>query len=74
VEDHSADRLKGAASAGKTTLIFAGGSSLDVKNHVQVARYVVRRVAEELTNALVLPITAEPIPSEADRMRRGAIG
>ena len=58
VEDFPGDRLKQAVAAGKATVILSAGSSLAIENHVQVARYVAQRVAEELTNALVLPITA----------------
>ena len=56
MDDQSAEGVKAAVAAGKTTLIYSGGSSLAVANHVQVARYVAQRVAEELTNALVFPI------------------
>lgn len=56
VEDYGADALKAAVAAGKTTLSYYGGTSLAVANHREVARYVAERVAEELTNALVLPI------------------
>lgn len=42
----------------KTTVILSAGSSLAVENHVEVARYVAQRVADELMNALVLPIAA----------------
>lgn len=66
MDDYSGDRLKAAVAAGKTTLILSAGSSLAVENHVEVARYVARRVAEELTNALVLSIT--PGPARADEI------
>jgi len=56
--DHSQDELDAAVAAGTTTLLYSGGSSMAVANHVEVARYVARRVAEELGNALVLPVTA----------------
>jgi 4-carboxymuconolactone decarboxylase len=56
--DHSQDELEAAVAAGKTTLLYSGGSSMAVANHVEVARYVARRVAEELGDALVLPVTA----------------
>ena len=56
VADHSRDELAAAVASGKTTLIYSGGSSKAVANHVEVARYVARRVAEELGNALVLPV------------------
>ncbi len=59
IEDYSADGVKAAVATGKTTLVYAGGSSLAVANHVEVARYVARTVAEELTNALVLPIVPD---------------
>ena len=59
VEDYSAEAMKVAGAAGKTTLIYYGGSSLAVANHIAVARYVAQRVAEELTNALVLPIISD---------------
>jgi 4-carboxymuconolactone decarboxylase len=55
-DDYTPATLTAAVAAGKTTLIYSGGSSTAVANHVQVARYVARRVAEELANALVLPI------------------
>jgi creatinine amidohydrolase len=58
-EDYTAEALEAAVASGKTTLVYSGGSSLAVANHVQVARYVARRVAEELANALVLPITSD---------------
>jgi 4-carboxymuconolactone decarboxylase len=64
VDDHSPAALTAAVASGKTTLIYSGGSSTAVANHVEVARYVARRVAEELANALVLPIRAEAIAQE----------
>ena len=57
--DYSAADLRAAVSAGRDTLIFSGGSSLSVANHVEVAKYVVRRVAEELGRALVLPVVPD---------------
>ena len=57
--DYSPEALKAAVASGKTTLIYSGGSSLAVPNHVEVARYVARRVADELTNALVMPIAPD---------------
>jgi len=56
MEDYTPSTLTAAVASGKTTLIYSGGSSTAVANHVEVARYVARRVAEELANALVLPI------------------
>jgi hypothetical protein len=58
IEDLPADRLGSVAGSGKTTVILSAGSSDAVANHVQVARYVAQRVADELMNALVLPIAA----------------
>jgi hypothetical protein len=49
--DHSQDELEAAIASGKTTLIYSGGSSMALANHVQVAGYVTRRVAEEITDA-----------------------
>ncbi len=61
--DYSHAEIEAATASGKTTLIYAGGSSMAVANHVEVARYVARRVAEELGDALVLPVTADkPAP------------
>ena len=56
IEDHTAATVEAAVASGTTTLIHSGGSSMEVANHVQVARYVAQRVAEELGNALVLPV------------------
>jgi 4-carboxymuconolactone decarboxylase len=69
-DDYTAATLTAAVASGKTTLIYSGGSSTAVANHVQVARYVARRVAEELANALVLPI--RPDVSESPASRRSA--
>jgi 4-carboxymuconolactone decarboxylase len=60
LDAHTPADLAAAIASGKTTLIYSGGSSLAVANHVEVARYVARRVAEELGNALVLPIVPDP--------------
>jgi 4-carboxymuconolactone decarboxylase len=60
IEDYTADELDNAIASGKRTLIYSGGSSTNVANHFQVARYVAQRVAEELANALVLPIDPAP--------------
>ena len=65
IDDYTPAALTAAVASGKTTLIYSGGSSTAVANHVQVASYVARRVAEELANALVLPIRPEPISPEA---------
>jgi creatinine amidohydrolase/Fe(II)-dependent formamide hydrolase-like protein len=51
-----------AVASGKTTLIYCGGAThadgpvVTNGKHVNVARYVAQHVAEELGNALVLPI------------------
>jgi len=66
--DYSQAEIEAAVAAGKTTLIYSGGSSMAVANHVEVARYVARRVAEELGDALVLPVTAD---KPAPRRRSG---
>jgi 4-carboxymuconolactone decarboxylase len=66
--DYSQEEIAAVVAAGKTTLIYSGGSSMAVANHVEVARYVARRVAEELGNALVLPVTPD-----AQSRRRGAV-
>jgi hypothetical protein len=59
IDDYTPATLTAAVASGKTTLIYSGGSSTAVANHVEVARYVARRVAEELANALVLPIRSD---------------
>ncbi len=66
IEDYSQAELEAAVASGKTTLIYSGGSSMAVANHVEVARYVARRMAEELGNALVLPVTPD---TQAPRRR-----
>ena len=72
IEDYTEAQVKAAVAAGKTTLIYSGGSSLAVADHIQVARYVAQRVAEELTNALVLPITSSA-PATAAPRRSGTV-
>jgi 4-carboxymuconolactone decarboxylase len=67
LDDYTAATLPAAVAAGKTTLIYSGGSSTAVANHIQVARYVARRVAEELANALVLPIGSSDSASPSSR-------
>jgi 4-carboxymuconolactone decarboxylase len=66
-DDYTPATLAAAVASGKTTLIYSGGSSNAVANHVQVARYVARRVAEELANALVLPIRSDGAESPTSR-------
>ena len=70
VEDYATEALEAAVASGKTTLIYSGGSSMAVANHVQVARYVAQRVAEELANALVLPVTPDDSAAPASRRSR----
>ena len=72
IEDYTAEGLADAIAAGKTTLVYSGGSSMAEANHVQVARYVARRVAEELGNALVLPITPDDAAASG-RLRGGEL-
>jgi 4-carboxymuconolactone decarboxylase len=71
--DYSSADLDSAIASGRTTLIYSGGSSMAVANHVEVARYVARRVAEELGNALVLPVTADTPGLPRASAGRGAI-
>jgi hypothetical protein len=70
MEDHSPETVKAAVASGKTTQIYSGGSSTAVANHVQVARYVAQRVAEELANALVLPVTPDAPGAAYDSVNR----
>ena len=68
--DYSRDAIEAAVASGKTTLIYSGGSSMAVANHVEVARYVARRVAEELGNALALPVAPDAQASTRSRRPR----
>jgi 4-carboxymuconolactone decarboxylase len=72
IADYSPSELDAAIASGRTTLIYSGGSSMAVANHVAVARYVARRVAEELGNALVLPVTTDTPASSRRGAGRGA--
>jgi len=72
MQDYPTETVRAAVASGKSTLIYSGGSSMAVANHVQVARYVARRVAEELTNALVLPITPDAPATSRRSAARGA--
>jgi len=74
LQDYAAEAVGAAVASGKSTLIYAGGSSMAVANHVQVARYVARRVAEELANALVLPITPDAPATSRRSAARGTPG
>jgi len=69
IADYAPDGVRAAVASGRNTLIYSGGSSLSVANHVEAARYVARRVAEELGDALVLPIAPDS-PGAADRAYR----
>jgi 4-carboxymuconolactone decarboxylase len=71
IEDRSQAELEAAVASGKTTLIYSRGSSMAVDNHVEVARYVARRVAEELGDALVLPVAPDRPPPR--RRSAGAV-
>jgi hypothetical protein len=62
IADYTGQEVMAAVAAGKTTLIYCGGANhadgpvVATGKHVNVGRYVAQRVAEELGNALVLPI------------------
>jgi creatinine amidohydrolase/Fe(II)-dependent formamide hydrolase-like protein len=62
IEDYTANEVVAAVGAGKTTLIYCGsalhadGPAITVGKHIYVGRQVAQRVAEELGDALVLPV------------------
>lgn len=62
IEDYTDREVVAAVGTGKTTLIYCGGAmhadgpAIAVGKHMRVAPRVAQRVAEELGNALVLPI------------------
>jgi creatinine amidohydrolase len=62
IEDYSGEDIVAVVDSGMTTLIYCVGSThadgpvVAVGKHNHVAQFVVQRVAEELGNALVLPI------------------
>src|SRR5207237_8976566 len=62
IADHTGQEVMAAVAAGRTTLIYLGGAThadgpiVATGKHVNVGRYVAQRVAEQLGNALVLPI------------------
>ncbi len=62
IADYTGQEVMAAVAAGKTTLIYCGGAThadgaaVATGKHVNVGHYVAQRVAEELGNALVLPI------------------
>jgi creatinine amidohydrolase len=63
VEDMTGNEVEAAIAAGKTTAIFcvganhADGPAISMIKHVALCREISRRVAEELGNALVLPVS-----------------
>ena len=62
IADYTGQEVMAAVAGGKTTLIYCGGAThadgpiVATGKHVNVGRYVAQRVAEELGDALVLPI------------------
>src|SRR5439155_17918485 len=62
VADYTGQEAMAPVAAGKTTLIYCGGAThadgpvVTTGKHVHVGGYVAERVAQELGNALVLPI------------------
>lgn len=62
IADYTGQEVMAAIAGGKTTLIYCGGAThadgpvVALAKHVNVGRYVAQHVAEELGNALVLPI------------------
>lgn len=62
IADYTGQEVMAAVAAGKTTLIYCGGANhadgpvVATGKHVNVGHYVAERVAQELGNALVLPI------------------
>jgi creatinine amidohydrolase/Fe(II)-dependent formamide hydrolase-like protein len=62
IADYTGQEIMAAVAAGKTTLIYCGGAThadgpvIATGKHVNVGHYVAQRVAEELGNALLLPI------------------
>src|SRR4051794_13276147 len=62
IGDYTGEEIMAAVAAGKTTLIYCGGAThadgpvVATGKHVNVGRFVAERVAEDLGNALVLPI------------------
>ena len=62
IEDYAGEDIVAAVDAGKTTLIYCVGSLhsdgpvVAVGKHNHVTQFVIQRVAEQLGNALVLPI------------------
>jgi len=62
IADYTGQEVMSAVAGGKTTLIYCGGAThadgpvVALAKHVNVGRYVAQHVAEQLGNALVLPI------------------
>jgi len=62
IADYTGQEVMAAVAGGKTTLIYCGGAThadgpiVSTGKHVNVGRYVAQHVAEELGDALVLPI------------------
>ena len=62
IEDLTTNEVQAAMAAGKTTAIYyasgvhQNGEEVALGKHVFVARYLAQRIAEELGNALVLPV------------------
>jgi hypothetical protein len=62
IADYTGQEVMAAVAAGKSTLIYCGGAThadgpaVTTGTHITVGRHVAQRVAEELGNALVLPI------------------
>jgi hypothetical protein len=76
IEDYTGEEVVAAVGAGKTTLIYCGGAlhadgpAIAVGKHMRVAPRVAQRVAEELGNALVLPIN--PYAEASAQMARAS--
>jgi hypothetical protein len=76
IEDYTGEEVVAAVSAGKTTLIYCGGAlhadgpAIAVGKHMRVAPRVAQRIAEELGNALVLPIN--PYAEASAQMARAS--
>jgi creatinine amidohydrolase/Fe(II)-dependent formamide hydrolase-like protein len=62
IQDYTAPEVVAKVSGGMTTLLYVGGAThadgpaVAVGKHVRVATVIAQRIAEEIGNALVLPI------------------
>jgi creatinine amidohydrolase len=62
LEDYTGEEVQAAIAAGKTTLIYCSGAThadgpvISVGKHIHVGTQVAQRIAEQVGNALVLPI------------------